>query len=157
MARMAQNLERAPKLIPLDDESEIEEKNIKGRAARYYPKTGELFINMLYPALDIMREQLEREYAHAPDIDIMKRLALSHARNSMIQRVGLAVVFALAKRLNKEWDEDAMAKALEPESLSLAADNHFESLQDARRAMGKALKLRRTDGDSENDSAAAAA
>jgi hypothetical protein len=157
MARMAQNLERAPKLIPLDDESEIEEKNIKGRAGRYYPKTGELFINMRYPAADHMREQLEREYAHAIDLEIMKRFALSQARNSMIHRVGLAVVFALAKRLNKEWDENAMAKALEPESLSLAADNYFDALQDARRAIGTALKLRRADGDAEVESDAVAA
>lgn len=153
LARMAQNMERAPALIPLDDEEEIEAKNIKGRAARYYAKTGELFINMRYPAVDIMREQLEREYAHAGDVDIMKRLALSHSRNSMIQRVGLAVVFALAKRLNKEWDEEAMGKALEPESLSLAADNHFDSLQDARRAIGTTLKIKRTE--SELDAAVA--
>ena len=155
MARMAQNMERAPKLIPLDDEAEIEQKNIKGRAARYYPKTGELFINMQYPAVEMMREQLEQEYAHAADIEIMKGLALGHARNSMIQRTGLAVVFALAKRLNKEWDEEAMAKAMEPESLSLAADNYFDSLQDARRAIGKALKLRRTEGSADLDTAAA--
>jgi hypothetical protein len=150
LARMAQNMERAPSLIPLDDEEEIEAKNIKGRAARYYAKTGELFINMRYPAVDLMREQLEREYAHAGDVDIMKRLALSHCRNSMIQRAGLAVVFALAKRLNKEWDEEAMGKALEPESLSLAADNYFDSLQDARRAIGKALKIKRSDTELES-------
>lgn len=155
MARMSQNMERAPKLIPLDEEAEIEDKSIKGRAARYYAKTGELFINMRYPAVDAMREQLEQEYAHAPDIEIMKSMALGHARNSMIQRAGLAVVFALAKRLNKEWDEEAMAKALEPESLSLAADNHFDSLQDARRAIGKALKVRRSDSQPEMETAAA--
>jgi hypothetical protein len=71
----------------------------------------------------------------------------------MIQRTGLAVVFALAKRLNKEWDEEAMGKALEPESLSLAADNHFDSLQDARRAIGTTLKIKRTEP--ELDTAAA--
>jgi hypothetical protein len=145
MARIAQNLERAPQLIPLDSEEEIEQKNIKGRAGRYYPKSGELFINMLYPSVTQMREVLEKEYAHAPDIEIMKTMALEHSRNSMIQRVGLAVVFALAKRLNKEWDEEAMAKALEPESLSLAADNYFESLQDARRSVGTKLRMKRVD------------
>jgi hypothetical protein len=108
---------------------------------------------MRYPAVALMREQLEREYAHAGDVDIMKRLAVSHSRNSMIQRAGLAVVFALAKRLNKEWDEEAMGKALEPESLSLAADNFFDSLQDARRAIGKALKIKRSEF--ENESAVA--
>lgn len=147
MARLSQNLERAPKLIPLDDADLIEEKQIVGRAARYYPKTGELFINMRYPAVAQMFSQLSQEYSHAPDAEVMHAMARGHARNSMIQRAGLAVVFALAKRLNKEWDEAAMAKALEPESLSLAADNYFDSMQDARRAVGKALKLSRMEAD----------
>jgi hypothetical protein len=145
MARLAQNLERAPKLIPLDDEDQIEEKQIIGRAARYYSKTGELFINMTYPAVDLMHDQLSREYAQAVDPEIMQSLALGLSRNSMIQRVGLAVVFGLAKRLNKEWDDESMRKALEPESLSLAADNYYDSLQDARRSLGKTLSMRRAE------------
>lgn len=143
MARMAHNMERAPKLIPLDEPDQIEEKQIVGRAGRYYPKTGELFINMTYPAVQQMHEQLVREYAQAPDPEVMQNMVRGLSRNSMIQRTGLAVVFALAKRLNKEWDEAAMGKALEPESLSLAADNYFDALQDARRSLGKTLSMRR--------------
>ncbi|MVA79943.1 hypothetical protein GOZ89_11000 [Agrobacterium vitis] len=149
MARMAQNLERAPKLIPLDEALDIEEKQIVGRAGRYYPTSGELFINMTYPAVHLMHEQLGREYSQAPDPEVMQKMARGLSRNSMINRVGLAVVFALAKRINKEWDEEAMSKALQPESLSLAADNYFESLQDARRTLGKTLKMKRTDGEEE--------
>jgi len=154
MARMAQNLERAPKLIPLDAEDQIEDKQIVGRAGRYYPGSGELFINMRYPAVDLMHEQLAREYAQAPDPEVMQNLARGLSRNSMIQRVGLAVVFALAKRINKEWDEQAMGKALEPESLSLAADNYYDSLQDARRSLGKTLSMRRSEGADEETVAA---
>ncbi|WP_324827631.1 ATP-binding protein [Qipengyuania zhejiangensis] len=153
MARLAQNLERAPKLIPLDDLEEIEAKQIVGRAGRYYLKSGELFINMRYPAVDEMCEMLRKEYAHAPDPELMQEMARGHARNTMIQRVGLAVVFALAKRLNKEWDDVAMDKALEPESLSLPADNFYVSLQDARRSLGRALKLSRMGTDSEQEEA----
>lgn len=150
MARMAQNLERAPKLIPLDDLSDIEDKQIIGRAGRYYATSGELFINMTYPAVQLMHEQLSREYAQAPDPEVMQKMARGLSRNAMINRVGLAVVFALAKRINKEWDEEAMGKALQPESLSLAADNYFDSMQDARRMLGKTLKLKRTDGEIES-------
>jgi hypothetical protein len=145
MARMARNLERAPTLIPLDDKSDIEERGIKGRAARYYATTGELFINMTYPAVDAMQEQLEKEYAQAPEPEVMQLMVRALTRNSAIQRVGLAVVFALAKRINKHWDDEAMGKALEPESLSIAADNYFDSLQDARRSLGKRLNIRRVD------------
>lgn len=155
MARMAQNMERAPKLIPLDDDEQIEEKQIVARAGRYYPGSGELFINMKYPAVGLMQDQLIREYSQAPDPELMHSLARGLSRNSMIQRVGLGVVFALAKRINKEWDEQAMAKALEPESLSLAADNYYDSLQDARRSLGKTLNMRRTDGTQEGEQAAA--
>ncbi|SOC84506.1 hypothetical protein SAMN05421890_2987 [Ensifer adhaerens] len=147
MARMAQNLERAPKLIPLDESSDIEDKQIVGRAGRYYSTSGELFINMSYPAVQLMQEQLIREYSQAPDPEVMQNIARGLSRNSMINRVGLAVVFALAKRINKEWDEEAMGKALQPESLSIAADNYYESLQDARRMLGKTLKMKRTDGE----------
>jgi hypothetical protein len=154
MARMAQNLERAPKLIPLDDALDIEEKQIVGRAARYYPASGELFINMTYPAVSLMHDQLGREYSQAPDPEVMQQMARGLSRNSMINRVGLAVVFALAKRINHEWDEEAMGKALQPESLSLAADNYFESLQDARRTLGKTLKMKRTDGEEEESESA---
>jgi hypothetical protein len=96
-----------------------------------------------------MHEQLTREYAQAPDPEVMQRMARGLSRNSMIHRTGLAVVFALAKRLNKEWDELAMGKALEPESLSLAADNYFDALQDARRALGKTWSMRRSEVDDE--------
>ncbi len=156
MARIAQNLERAPKLIPLDDAEDIEEKQIVGRAGRYYPASGELFINMTYPAVDLMNEQLSREYSQAPDPEIMQQMSRGLSRNSMINRVGLAVVFALAKRINKQWDEEAMSKALQPESLSLAADNYYESLQDARRMLGKTLKMKRTDSEEEERESAPA-
>lgn len=56
-AEMFKNLERAPEIIPLFDDVEIEEKGIKGRAGRYVMEAGQLFINMQYPALSEMRAQ----------------------------------------------------------------------------------------------------
>lgn len=109
---------------------------------------------MKYPAVGEMFDQLIKEYAHTPDPEVMQVMARGHSRNSMIQRVGLAVVFALAKRLNKQWDEEAMSKALEPESLSLAADNYFDSMQDARRSLGKSLKTSRIEIEEETERAA---
>ncbi|WP_064686678.1 hypothetical protein [Rhizobium bangladeshense] len=97
-----------------------------------------------------MHEQRWREYYQAPDPEVMQKMARGLARNAMIKRVGRAVGVALAKRINKEWDEEAMGKAHQPESLSIAADNYFESLQDARRMLGKTLKMKRTDGEEED-------
>ncbi|MDV7341842.1 ATP-binding protein [Terasakiella sp. A23] len=54
MASMMKNLERAPTLIRLEEDYEIEEKKLKGRAGRYYQSTGDLFLNMKYPVIEQM-------------------------------------------------------------------------------------------------------
>ena len=141
-AEMFKNLERAPEIIPLTDDAEIEEKGIKGRAGRYVMEAGQLFINMQYPALAEMIALLEAEYADAADIDAMRALAKQHAERTMILRVGRTVVFALAKQLNKEWDQKALEMASSPESLSMAADDFTDALQNVRRDMGRKLRTK---------------
>jgi hypothetical protein len=133
------NRERAPIIIALRTEIEIEEKQIKEKAARYYDN-GQLFVNMLYPSISKMKEQLESEYAAVSDIDQMRSLALQAAEETTILRIGRAVVFALAKQANKEWNSEAISKALAPESLSVAADDYLDSLQSARRKIGKTFR-----------------
>ena len=134
------NRERAPVIIPLRTEQEIEEKQIRERAARYYDN-GQLFVNMLYPPILAMKEQLEREYGEASDLDELRRMAVQLAEDTMILRVGRAVVYALAKQANREWNSEAVSKALAPESLSMAADDFKDALQSARRKMGKTFRL----------------
>jgi hypothetical protein len=134
------NRERAPLIIPLRSEEEIEEKQIKEKAARYYDN-GQLFVNMLYPSILKMKEQLESEYAAASDIEQVRALAQQAAEETAILRVGRAVVFALAKQANKEWNSEAISKALTPESLSVAADDYLDSLQSARRKLGKTFRM----------------
>lgn len=134
------NRERAPVIIPLRTEQEIEEKQMKERAARYYDN-GQLFVNMLYPSIQQMTQQLEREYGEATDIDEVRKLAVQLAEETVILRVGRAVVYALAKQANKEWNSEAVSKALAPESLSMAADDYRDSLQSARRKIGTTFRL----------------
>lgn len=143
-----QGRERAPEIMLLLTKEEVEEKSLKGRAARYYD-TGQLFVNMLYPAIEEMRAKLTDEYASAQDIETMREHAQQAAEQSMILRVGRAVVYALAKQLNHEWDAEAVGIALRPESLSLAADDYLSSLQPARRSMGRVFRPNR--GDNEDD------
>jgi hypothetical protein len=139
-ATVSLNAERAPEITPLHNEAQIEEKGLKGKAARFYPEAGKLFVNMRYPAVDEMRKQLEIEYAAAPDPDSMRRMALELAERTITVRVGRAVIYALAKQLNREWTTEDMARAQSPESLSLAADDFVDALQNARRRMGQALR-----------------
>lgn len=146
-AEMFKNLERAPEIIPLSEDDEIEEKGLKGRAARFVMEAGQLFVNMQYPAIGEMRAQLEAEYADATDLDMMRSLAKQHAERTMILRVGRTVVYALAKQLNKEWDQKALAMAASPESLSMAADDFTDALQNVRRDIGRKLRTSRVISD----------
>lgn len=142
-AEMFKNLERAPDIIPLNTEEEIEEKGLKGRAARYVMEAGTLFVNMLYPAIGEMRAQLEAEYADAHDLELMRSLSQQNAETTMIMRIGRTVVYALAKQLNKEWDQKALEIASSPESLSMAADDFGDAMQNVRRAISTALRTTR--------------
>jgi hypothetical protein len=142
-ARISLNAERAPEIIPLHDESAIEEKGLKGKAAKFYPEAGQLFVNMHYHSVAEMRTQLELEYAHASEPETMRRMAKELAERTMIIRVGRAVVYALAKQLNQEWTTEDMARAQSPESLSIAADDFIDGLQNVRRRMGIALRAGR--------------
>lgn len=144
-AELFKNLERAPEIIPLFDEAEIEEKGIKGRAARYYMEAAQVFVNMLYPAINEMKSQLEAEYASSSDPETMRSLAKQHSERTMIMRVGRTVVYALAKQLNKEWDQKALETASSPESLSMAADDFQDGMQNVRRAIGRAFRVSRSD------------
>ena len=148
-AEMFVNMERAPEIIPLYSDTDIEEKGVKGRAARYYVDTGQLFINMQYPAVAKMKSILEDEYASAADLDAMRMLVAQSVERSIMLRVGRAVVHALAKQLMKEWDSHDVEKALSPECLSVAADDYHDSLQNARRALGARLRPSRTEAEAE--------
>jgi hypothetical protein len=133
------NRERAPVIIPLRSEDEIEAKQIHERAGRYY-ENGQLYVNMLYPSVRLMKEQLETEYAAAADIEQVRELAQQQAEHTIMLLVGRAVVYALAKQVNKDWNSEAIKVALSPESLSLAADDFLDALQSARRKLGIAFR-----------------
>jgi hypothetical protein len=142
-ASIYDNLERAPQIVPLSDPEDIDEKNIRGRAGRYYNEQNQLFVNLLYPAVAEMREVLEAEYASASEPEAMRLLASQQSEHQMVLRVGRAVVYALAKKLSREWDREAVERAMSPESLSVAADDYTGSLQSARRSMGIRLRAAR--------------
>jgi hypothetical protein len=142
-AEIFKNTERAPEIIQLYDDAEIEEKGIRGRAARYVMQSGVLFVNMHYPAVAEMRAQLEAEYADASDPEMMRALVKQHAERTIVLGVGRTVVYALAKQLNKERDQKALDAAFSPESLSMAADDFADALQNVRRDIGRRLRVSR--------------
>lgn len=146
-ATLSMNADRAPEITLLRDDAQIEEKGLKGKAAKFYRDAGpgQLFVNMKYSAIELMRGQLELEYAASPDPEFMRKMARDFAERTIVSRVGRAVIFALAKQLNREWTADDMQRAHSPESLSLAADDFVDAMQNARRRMGQALRTGKSD------------
>jgi len=133
--------EKPPKITMLHTAEEVLEKGLKGRAAEFILETGDLFVNGLYEAVDRTVADIEPEFAGQADPEKVRELVTSAARHALVYRVGKATVFALAKRANEDWGEDAMKAALGKESLSIAADDYDESLSQVRKAIRDSIKL----------------
>lgn len=59
----------------------------------------------------------------------------------MAFRVGKAVCYAISKRLSDDWNADDLDKATSPESLSLAADDFRQGMNEAKRYARTQLKV----------------
>jgi hypothetical protein len=127
----------------LDNSEEIAERGLKGRAALFILETGDLFVNGLYEAVTRTVDDIEPDFAGQADAELIRELVTSAARRQLAFRVGKATVFALAKRANEDWDEQALGMALAKESLSMAADNYLESLAAVRREVKEGIKVSR--------------
>jgi hypothetical protein len=138
-ASISKNLEQAPEIIPLRDEDEAAEKGITGKAARYVRETNQLFVNLTYSAVGAAQDHLGLRYATYEDPEIVRELARQWSERLVMGRVGYAVVYAQAKQLIREWTSDDVKKALEPESLSLAADGWRDAVSTAYRSISRRL------------------
>ncbi|NOG73502.1 ATP-binding protein [Roseicella sp. DB1501] len=134
------NVERAPEVLFIRTQEEAEEKELEGRAARYIRGPNQLIVNLLYPAVDQMRQDLETFYADVGDQETMRGLVQVQSEKTMTLRIGRAVVFALAKSLSPSWTLEDVGKAMSPESLSIAADDYWSSMETARRSLGQQLR-----------------
>lgn len=136
-ANISKNLEQAPEIIPLNDPDEVAEKGLTSKAARYIRETNQLFVNLTYSAVAGAQEHLQLRYATYEDPELVRELARQWAEKLVMGRVGYAVVYAQAKQLVREWTSDDVKKALEPESLSLAADGWRDAISGAYRSLSR--------------------
>nr|WP_321983633.1 ATP-binding protein [uncultured Lichenicoccus sp.] len=134
------DFESAPQIVMLREPLEVAARGIVARGARYYPETHQLFVNCLYEAIPAMQSSLEREFAWAEDQETVRRHALHSAEQSLVERVGRMLVFALSKHAT--WAGWEMGPALSTQALTLAADDHHQSLPGARAGLRAALRLR---------------
>lgn len=148
-ANISKNLEQAPEIIPLTDEDEVEQKGITGKAARYVRETNQLFVNLTYSAVSAAQDHIGLRYATYDEPEIVRDLARQWAERLVMGRVGYAVVYAQAKQLIREWTSDDVKKALEPESLSLAADGWRDVVSTAYRSISRRLGAAKTPEDAD--------
>lgn len=132
--------EPAPQIIMLRDDADTHARGVAERGARYYPETHQLFVNCLYPAAVAMQSTLEREFGWAEDQEAVRHGARRSAEQSLVERVGRMLVFALAK--HGKWADWEMNHSLSTQALTLAADDYHQSLPAARASLRASLRLR---------------
>lgn len=140
LSRSAKSLERVPEIKILTDAEEIAEKNLKGRAGRFYKDAQTLFVNGLYSAAERMAVELDAELRTLGEPEVVRSAILKASRKFMAFRVGKATCYAISKRLSDDWSSDDLDRATSPESLSLAADDYKQSVSQAKRYAKELIK-----------------
>lgn len=140
-SKLARALERAPEIVILTDPQEVSDREMKGRAARFYGDVQTLFVNGTYPVVERMVEELVAEFVGADDAEDARALAVAAAQRTLAFRVGKATCFALAKRLQDDWSSEDLDRATSPESLSMAADDYRQSITAAKRWMKDRVRM----------------
>ncbi|MBB98862.1 MAG: hypothetical protein CML67_04905 [Rhodobacteraceae bacterium] len=140
LSRSAQSLERVPEIKILTDPEEIAEKNLKGRAGRFYKDAQTRFVNGLYSVVERMAVELDAELRTSGEPEVVRTAILRASRKFMAFRVGKATCYAISKRLSDDWSSDDLDRATSPESLSLAADDYKQSISQAKRYAKELIK-----------------
>lgn len=140
LSRSALALERAPEIKILVDPEDIAEKNLKGRAGRYYKEAQTLFVNGQYSVVERMTVELDAELRTLGEPEVVRAAILKASRKFMAFRVGKATCYAISKRLSDDWSSDDLDRATSPESLSLAADDYKQSVIQAKKYAKELIK-----------------
>lgn len=126
--------ERPPEIISLDEAALIEERGLQGRAAKFYPTSHQLFLNLHYPAVGAVAAQLEAEFEAALNPERMRSIARSIAGWAITRRVARALVYSLTKKA-AGWPAEDVKRAQSPEAFSVVADDWSSVIEAARLRM----------------------
>jgi tetratricopeptide (TPR) repeat protein len=129
-----------PEIIRIEDEAEIIEKSLGGRAARYYPAARQVFVNTRYSAFARMQAQLAEEFAAYSDADTVQRLAKVTAEWAIIQRIARSLLYGIGKP-KSGWSAEEVSAVQTPETMSLMVDDISTLLGAARQRMAARLGL----------------
>ena len=126
--------ERPPEIIGLREMEMIRERGLEGRAAKFYPQSHQIFVNLTYPPVQEMASALEQEHRLSTvdtEEETVRRIATEVAEWCVTKRVTRALVYSLAKK-TLGWRPEEVTRGQSMESLSLVADD-WASLMDAAR------------------------
>jgi len=121
-----------PEIIVIETEEQLAEKALGGRAARYYPRERQLFVNARYEAFLRLAAGLEAEFAAAADAETVRFVTRQAAEWALIGRLGRSLAHSLGKK-TLGWNEDEVKAVQSPETMSLVIDDFTADLSVARR------------------------
>lgn len=134
-------VEVPPAIVPLHDVADIAQRGLTYRAAIYYPETHQLHVNLQYPLLAEVAEELAATAPAGLDLDGVRLAARAAAERAMITRVGRSLVVGLAKRgRRREWAETHVRIVFSPEALTLAAEDVETGRWETERLFAELLK-----------------
>jgi hypothetical protein len=125
--------ERPPEIIGLRTPEQITERALDGRAGKFYPQSHQIFVNLVYPAVQQMVSALlaEVEMPLGAHEEETRRIATEIAEWALTMRISRAVVYSLSKKA-LGWRPDEVARGQSTESLSLVADDWATAMDMAR-------------------------
>jgi hypothetical protein len=130
----------------LEDQQDINDRWLDGRAACFYPETHQLFVNCGYAAFGNLTQELKltasRDGILHGEISEFDTLLRGIAREALVRRLARSVFYGLAKRSDPEhWQKAHIQKALSPEALSIIADEWRDLLPMTASKLRKQLGL----------------
>ncbi len=130
---MIEDTEVIPDFLLLRNEDEIADRNLTYRAARFYPDTHEVYVNLCFPSVTRLAAALAATAPNAVSADTAQAVAQTVAEHILVLRLGQALVYGLSKRdAEKGWTLPEKQQAVSSEVLTIVADNLFASMLDAR-------------------------
>jgi len=113
-----------PELLLLRSPQEVADRNLQHRAARFYPESHQLYVNLLYPSVQQLAEQLIALAPLETPPVLVRAAAQAAAENALVLRLGRALIYGLAKRNAAEgWNDADKKQVLSSEVLTLIADD----------------------------------
>jgi hypothetical protein len=125
--------ERPPEIIALRTPEQLKERALEGRAAKFYPQSHQIFINLAYSSVTAMAAALlaETETPLGAHEEEARRIATETAEWALTKRISRAVVYSLSKKA-LGWRPEEVSRSQSTESLSLVADDWATAMDIAR-------------------------